>query len=83
MMELELWTGVVPSEVLEDCHEILKDGKILVVKGAVEIDDYRSKEIGDAMFRMRVKEVKSSRPRALKKDSGGYFKSRKIRPIFT
>jgi len=51
--------GVVPSEVLEDCHEILKDGKILVVKGAVEIDDYRSKEIGDAMFRMRVKEVKS------------------------
>jgi DNA polymerase-3 subunit alpha len=51
--------GVVPSEVLEDCHEILKDGKILVLKGAVEIDDYRSKEIGDAMFRMRVKEVKS------------------------
>jgi DNA polymerase-3 subunit alpha len=51
--------GVVPSEVLEECHEILKDGKILVVKGAVEIDDYRSKEIGDAMFRMRVKEVKS------------------------
>ena len=51
--------GVVPSEVLEECHEILKDGKILVVKGVVEIDDYRSKEIGDAMFRMRVKEVKS------------------------
>ena len=51
--------GVVPSEVLEECHEILKDGKILVVKGTVEIDDYRSKEIGDAMFRMRVKEVKS------------------------
>jgi DNA polymerase-3 subunit alpha len=51
--------GIVPSEVLEDCHEILKDGTILVVKGAVEIDDYRSKEIGDAMFRMRVKEVKS------------------------
>ena len=51
--------GVVPSEVLEECHEILKDGKILVLKGTVEIDDYRSKEIGDAMFRMRVKEVKS------------------------
>ncbi len=44
---------------LRSCHEILKDGKILVVKGNVEIDDYRSKEIGDAMFRMRVKEVKS------------------------
>jgi len=51
--------GVVPSEVLENCHNILKDGQILVVKGLVEIDDYRSKELGDAMFRMRVKEVHS------------------------
>lgn len=51
--------GIISSEVIEECHEILKDGNILVVKGAVEIDDYRSKEIGDAMFRMRVKEVKS------------------------
>src|SRR6056300_1627262 len=51
--------GVVPSEVLEECHEILKDGQMLVVKGLVEIDDYRSKELGDAMFRMRVKEVHS------------------------
>ena len=59
--------GIVPSEVLEDCHEILKDGKILVVKGAVEIDDYRSKEIGDAMFRMRVKEVKSLDEELLRK----------------
>ena len=59
--------GIVSSEVLEDCHEILKDGKILVVKGTVEIDDYRSKEIGDAMFRMRVKEVKSLDEELLKK----------------
>ncbi len=51
--------GVVPSEVLESCHNILKDGQILVVKGLVDIDDYRSKELGDAMFRMRVKEVHS------------------------
>ena len=69
--------GVVPSEVLEECHEILKDGKILVVKGAVEIDDYRSKEIGDAMFRMRVKEVKSL-DKSSQKRFRKLFKSRKI-----
>jgi len=51
--------GVVPSEVLDNCHTILKAGQILIVKGVVEIDDYRSKELGDAMFRMRVKEVHS------------------------
>jgi DNA polymerase-3 subunit alpha len=51
--------GVVPSEVLDNCHTILKEGQILILKGVVEIDDYRSKELGDAMFRMRVKEVHS------------------------
>ena len=51
--------GVVPSEVLDNCHTILKEGQILIVKGVVEIDDYKSKELGDAMFRMRVKEVHS------------------------
>ena len=51
--------GVVPSEVLENCHSILKEGQIVIVKGIVEIDDYRSKELGNAMFRMRVKEVHS------------------------
>ena len=51
--------GVVPSEVLDNCHTILKEGQILIVRGVVEIDDYRSKELGDAMFRMRVKEVHS------------------------
>jgi DNA polymerase-3 subunit alpha len=59
--------GIVTSETLEDCHEILKEGKILVVKGSVEIDDYRSKEIGNAMFRMRVKEVQSLDKELLKK----------------
>ena len=54
--------GVVPSEVLEECHEILKDGKILVVKGAVEIDDYRSKEIGDAMFLSLIHISEPTRP---------------------
>jgi DNA polymerase-3 subunit alpha len=51
--------GVISSEVLDNCHTILKEGQILIVKGVVEIDDYRSKELGDAMFRMRVKEVHS------------------------
>ena len=49
--------GVVAGEALEDCHNILKEGQILVLKGAVEIDDFRSKDLGDAMYRMRVKEV--------------------------
>ena len=49
--------GVVAGETLEDCHNILKEGQILVLKGAVEIDDFRSKDLGDAMYRMRVKEV--------------------------
>ena len=35
----------------------LKESSILVLKGAIEIDDYRSKELGDTMFRMRLKEV--------------------------
>ena len=38
---------------------ILKEGQILVLKGAIEADDYKSKEMGDSMFRMRVKEVHS------------------------
>ena len=51
--------GIISSEVLENCHSILKDSSILVLKGGIEIDDYRSKESGNTMFRMRVKEVKT------------------------
>ena len=51
--------GVVASDTLESCHSILKEGQILVLKGAIEVDDYKSKEMGDSMFRMRVKEVHS------------------------
>ena len=51
--------GIVAGETLEDCHNILKEGQILVLKGAVEIDDFRSKDLGDAMYRMRVREVHS------------------------
>jgi len=50
--------GVVSSDVLENCHNILKEGEILVIKGSIELDDYRSKEMGVSSFRMRVKEVK-------------------------
>jgi DNA polymerase-3 subunit alpha len=49
--------GIITSDVLENCHSILKESSILVLKGAIEVDDYRSKELGDTMFRMRLKEV--------------------------
>ena len=49
--------GIITSDVLENCHSILKESSILVLKGAIEIDDYRTKELGDTMFRMRLKEV--------------------------
>ena len=49
--------GVISSDVLENCHNILKEGEILVIKGSIELDDYRSKELGTSSFRMRVKEV--------------------------
>ena len=49
--------GIITSDVLENCHSILKESSILVLKGAIEIDDYRSKEFGETMFRMRIKEV--------------------------
>ena len=49
--------GIVSSEVLENCHDILKEGKILSLKGTVEVDDYRTGDLGGLMFRMRVKEI--------------------------
>ena len=51
--------GVVTGDTLESCHSILKEGQMLVLKGTIELDDYKSKELGDSMFRMRVKEVHS------------------------
>ena len=50
--------GIVTNDVLENCQSILKESSILVLKGAIEIDDYRSKEFGETMFRMRLKEVR-------------------------
>ncbi len=49
--------GIVSSEVLENCHYILKEGKILSLKGTIEVDDYRTEDLGGLMFRMRVKEI--------------------------
>ena len=49
--------GIVSSEVLENCHYILKEGNILSLKGTVEVDDYRTEDLGGLMFRMRVKEI--------------------------
>ena len=51
--------GIISSDILENCHSILKESSILVLKGAIEIDDYRSKESGNTMFRMRIPEVKN------------------------
>ena len=51
--------GVVASDTLETCHGILKEGSILILKGSIELDDYKSKDLGDAMYRMRVREVDS------------------------
>ena len=49
--------GIVSSEVLENCHYILKEGKILSLKGTIEVDDYRTEDLGGLMFRMRVREI--------------------------
>ena len=49
--------GIITSEILENCYSILKESSMLVLKGAIEMDDYRSKEFGETMFRMRIKEV--------------------------
>ena len=49
--------GIISSEVLENCHVFLKEGSILCLKGSIEVDDYRTNDIGALMFRMRVKEV--------------------------
>ena len=49
--------GIISSEVIENCHFFLKEGSILCLKGSIEVDDYRTNDIGALMFRMRVKEV--------------------------
>ena len=49
--------GIVASDVLENCHDLLKEGEILNLKGTVEVDDYRTNDLGSLMFRMRVKEI--------------------------
>ena len=49
--------GIISSEVLENCHVFLKEGSILCLKGTIEVDEYRTHDIGALMFRMRVKEV--------------------------
>ena len=49
--------GIVSSEILESSHNILKEGEILSLRGTVEVDDYRTGDLGSLMFRMRVKEI--------------------------
>tara|TARA_B100000965_G_scaffold263540_1_gene222458 strand:- start:878 stop:4315 length:3438 start_codon:yes stop_codon:yes gene_type:complete len=59
--------GIVSSEVLENCHNLLKEGSILSLKGIIEVDDYKTNDIGALMFRMRVKEVESIDNELIKK----------------
>ena len=59
--------GIIPSEILENCHNILKEGEILVLKGIVEVDDYRTNDLGSLMYRMRVKEIHTIDSELIKK----------------
>ena len=59
--------GIIPSEILEKCHNILKEGEILVLKGIVEVDDYRTNDLGSLMYRMRVKEIHTIDSELIKK----------------
>ena len=61
--------GIVSSEALENCHEILKEGEILLFKGLIEVDDYRTNDLGSLMFRMRVKQVSKINSELIKKVS--------------
>ena len=47
--------GIIASDTLENCHNFLKEGEILNLKGTIEVDDYRTNDLGSLMFRMRVK----------------------------
>ena len=51
--------GIISSDVIENCHSTIKEGEIVNLKGLVELDDYRSKELGNTMFRMRIREAKA------------------------
>ena len=51
--------GIISSEIWETYHHILKKDEILVLKGVVEIDDYKTSELGSLMYRMIVKEAHS------------------------
>ena len=58
-LQLPLFQKLLSTEsrILENCHNLLKEGSILNLKGNVEVDDYRTNDLGSLMFRMRVKEV--------------------------
>ena len=50
--------GIIGSDTLEKIDNNFSEGDILVFLGSVELDDYRSKDTGIPMYRMRVKNVK-------------------------
>ena len=51
--------GTISTDVLEKYHLLLKTNSILIFSGAVEIDDYKSKELNRRMYKMKVGSVAS------------------------
>ena len=51
--------GTISTDVLERHHLLLKTNSILIFAGAVEIDDYKSKELNRKMYKMKVGSVAS------------------------
>jgi DNA polymerase-3 subunit alpha len=49
--------GIVSSELYENSFKFIKEGKIIVVSGSIEFDEYRSREKSMDMFRMRVSSI--------------------------
>ena len=51
--------GTISTDVLERHHLLLKTNSILIFAGAIEIDDYKSKELNRKMYKMKVGSVTS------------------------
>ena len=51
--------GIVPTDILEKHHLLLKTNSILIFSGSVEVDDYRSNELNRRMYKMKVGAVSS------------------------
>ena len=68
-----LITSYNKGKYLEQCilsslnQNTINEGEILVLKGIVEVDDYRTNDLGSLMYRMRVKEIHTIDSELIKK----------------